>query len=111
MKKVSVVVFFVLFGLMMSCKSPQEQMLEKRKTDVEKAIEAANDDKPSEGTIRFCKLAAGWRDDACKEAKAACDAAQKNRNDKKARANCEQKKKTCQQKEQEYNERCSKIKQ
>jgi len=52
-------------------------MLEKTKTDVEKVVEMANDDKSGEGTVRFCKLAAGWRDDACKEAKTACDAAKK----------------------------------
>jgi len=111
MKKVSIVVFFMLLSLIFGCKSPQEQMLDKTKTDVESAIKTANDDTPSEGTIRFCKLSAGWRDDACKEAKIACDAAQKKKNDKKAKSNCDQKKKICQEKEKEYNERCSKIKQ
>jgi hypothetical protein len=110
MKKVSIAVFLMLLCLSFSCKSPQEQMLDKTKTDVESAIKTANDDTPSEGTIRFCGLAAGWRDDACKEAKIACDAAQKNKSNKKAKSNCDQKKKICQEKEQEYNERCSRIK-
>lgn len=101
----------MLLSLSFSCKSPQGQMLEKSKSDLANAIKTANDDTPSERTIRFCRLSACWRDDACKEAKIACDAAQKNKSNKKAMTNFNLKKKICQKKQQEYNGRCSKIKQ